>query len=123
MPLAFNLFIRLAKQNISNKFDFSSNSRLLLKAVTIFVYENATSSQNTLEATSVLSLLSTERKGFLRSEHALLIRWLSQAHQVLSQKSRGVFYFLSVRATKFIQGNTDSIAQHTVLGSNVVLKA
>ena len=123
MPLAFNLFIRLARQNISNKFDFSSNSRLLLKAVTIFVYENATSSQNTLEATSVLSLLSTERKGYLRSEHALLIRWLSQAHQVLSQKSRGVFYFLSVWATKFMQGNTDSISQHTVLGSNVVLKA
>ena len=38
-------------------------------------------------------------------------------------ESREVFYFLSVRATKFIQGNTDSISQHTVLGSNVVLKA
>ena len=76
----------------------------------------------------MLSLLSTERKavarqGSLRSDHALLIRWLSQARQVLSQKTREVFYFLSARATKVMQGNADSISQHTVLGSNVVLKA
>ena len=77
-----------------------------------------------LNVEQTLSLLSTGRKAvarqsFLRSEHALLIQWLSQARQVLSQKSREVFYFLSVRATESMEGNMDSKPQQKVWGINL----
>ena len=64
----------------------------------------------------MLSLLPTEQKavarqGILYSEHALLTLWLLQVHQGFPQKSRKVFYFLSVFVTKAMQSNISSILE------------
>ena len=55
----------------------------------------------------------------LYSEHALLIRLLSQVGPALSQKSFKTFNFLNGRARTGMHSKMESSSEHTVLGHDM----